>query len=373
MAHAIRYHRFGGPGVLEVEEIPVPEPREGEVLVEVFATGLNPMESLIRRGDAPSSEEVEFPLDQGRDLAGVIVRTGPGVTGLSKGDSVLGWVEDGAQASHGVVPAGKLMRRPASMPWEVAGSLYTAGTIAWSAVQALGLGSSDTIVVTAAAGGVGCLAAQLARLKGATVVGTSVEARSDFLAQFGIIPLAYGPALAERVHAVVDGPVTAFLDFLGGETHEAIGVGVPTSRVLTILDRTAVDEHGITAVEPGDLIALRRIADLVAAHRVRLPIADVFPLERVADAYRALDRRDAPGKIVLGFRVVHYDQQHVQEPDLKEQDATLGVPTPHRHIDVEDSVPPVIGDGRVRRGHREEREARERAAETDAATPPTTA
>jgi NADPH:quinone reductase-like Zn-dependent oxidoreductase len=362
MAHAIRYHRFGGPEVLEVEEVPTPEPGAGDVLVEVFATGLNPIESLVRRGESATAGPARESHGQGRDLAGVVVRPGPGAHVFSRGDPVMGWVEDGAQASHVVVPESQLLRRPASVPWEVAGSLYTAGTIAWSAVEGLGLGAGDTVVVTAAAGGVGCLAAQLARLRGATVVGTSAAARSDFLAQFGIVPLAYGPSLAERVRAVAEGPVTAFLDFLGGEADEAIALGVPPSRVMTVLDRTAYDEHGIVVVEPGDLVALRRITELVAAHRVRLPIADVFPVDRVADAYRALDRRDAPGKIVLGFRVVHYDQQRVHEPDLKEQDLTLGVPTPHRHIDVEESVPPVIGDGRVRRRHREERAERERAA-----------
>ncbi|MEI5585254.1 MULTISPECIES: NADP-dependent oxidoreductase [unclassified Agromyces] len=358
MAHAIRYHRFGGPEVLEVEEIPTPEPGEGEVLVEVFATGLNPMESLVRRGAAGGPGDEALPHGQGRDLAGVVARVGAGARAFAPGDPVLGWVEDGAQATHVVVPEGQLLRRPASVPWEVAGSLYTAGTIAWSAVEGLAPGPGDTIVVTAAAGGVGCLAAQLARLRGATVIGTSAAARGDFLAQFGIVPLAYGPGLADRVRAVAEAPVTAFLDFLGGQAHEAIALGVPPSRILTVLDRTAVDEHGIVAVEPGDAVALRRIAGLVAAHGVRLPIADVFPADRVQDAYRALERRDAAGKIVLGFRVVHYDQQRVHEPDLKEQQVTLDVPTPHRHVDVEESVPPVLGDGRARRRHREAREAR---------------
>jgi hypothetical protein len=97
---------------------------------------------------------------------------------------------------------------------------------------------------------------------------------------------------------------------------------------------------------------------------VRLPIADVFPVDRVADAYRALDRRDAPGKIVLGFRVVGYPGERAHEPELKEQDVTLGVLTPHDHIDVEEDVPHAIGDGSVRRRHREERE---RAADAAAA------
>lgn len=354
--HAVRYSRFGGPEVLQVDDIPIPEPGEGEVLVEVFATGLNPIESLVRRGDHSDRWPVEFPAGQGRDLAGIVVATGPGVTGFHRGDEVIGYADDGAQATHVVVPEQHLLAKPPGLSWEVAGSLYTAGTIAWSAIEGLALTADDAIVVTAAAGGVGCLAAQFARLRGATVVGTSVEARFDFLRQFGVLPTGYGPGLAARVRRHVSGPVTAFLDFLGGETPDAIALGVPPTRILTILDRDAVDEHGVRALEPGDLVALGRVAALIAEHRVRLPIADVFPVDHVADAYRALDRRAAPGKIVLGFRVVDYPGQRAHEPELKEQDVTLGVLTPHDHIDVEDSVPPVIGDGRVRRRHREERE-----------------
>ena len=91
--------------------------------------------------------------------------------------------------------------------------------------------------------------------------------------------------------------------------------------------------RGSAAVElyPGDVVALGRVAALVAARRVRLPIADVFPLDSIGDAYRALDRREAPGKIVLGLRVVDYPGQKVKEPAIKEQDVTLGVPTPHAH------------------------------------------
>ena len=362
MTHVVRFSEFGGPEVLEVVETPTPEPDEGEVLVEVFAAGLNPVESAVRRGDHPKRWPVEFPATQGRDLAGIVVATGPGASRFSRGDEVMGFVDHGAQATHVVVPEANLMPRPPALSWEVAGSLYTAGTTAWTAVEGLGLGPGDTVVVTAAAGGVGCLAAQFARMRGATVVGSSVETRFDFLRQFGVIPTAYGPGLADRARALAPGPFTAFLDFLGGQALEARALGVPASRVLTVLDWNAVDEHGVVPASAGDVVALGRVAALAAARRIRLPIADVFPLDAVGDAYRALDKREAPGKIVLGFRVVGYAGQRVQEPAIKEQDVTLGVPTPHAHMDVEEAVPPAIGDGSVRRRHREEREEREERA-----------
>lgn len=362
MTHAVRFSEFGGPEVLEVVELPTPEPGEGEVLVEVFAAGLNPVESAMRRGEHPERWPVELPALQGRDLAGVVIATGPGTSRFGRGDEVMGFVDHGAQATHVVVPEANLMPRPPALSWEVAGSLYTAGTTAWNAVEGLRLDPSDAVVITAAAGGVGCLAAQFARMRGATVIGTSVETRFDFLRQFGVMPIEYGAELAERVRALTTEPVTAFLDFLGGQTDAAESLGVPASRVLTLLDWDAVDEHDAVRASAGDVVALGRVASLAAARRIRLPIADVFPLDAVADAYRALDKREAPGKIVLGLRMVEYPGQRVHEPELKEQDVTLGVPTPHEHVDVEEAVPPAIGDGSVRRRHREERAERERGA-----------
>ncbi|HEY1105642.1 NADP-dependent oxidoreductase [Agromyces endophyticus] len=367
-ARAVRYAEFGGPEVLHVDEVPMPVPGEGEVLVEVFASGLNPADSVVRRGEAGVGS-VEFPAMQGRDLAGVVIATGPDVGRFGRGDEVMGFVERGAQATHVAVPERQLLPKPAGISWEVAGSLYVAGTTAWNATEGLALGPDDTVVVTAAAGGVGCLAAQFARMHGATVIGTTTEERFDFLRQFGVIPTRYGIGLADRVRRIVDEteharPVSAFLDFLGGETDAAAELGVASSRTLTVLDHDAVESSEAVAAGTGDVVAMGRVAALVAARRVRLPIADVFGLDGIVDAYRALDRRDAPGKVVLGLRVVDYPGQKVREPAIKEQDVTLGVPTPHDHLDVTEAIPPAIGDGSVRRRHREEHE-REAAAATE--------
>ena len=155
LAHVVRFSEHGGPEVLEVVEQPMPIPGEGEVLVAVFATGLNPVESAIRRGDHPERWPVSFPSLQGRDLAGVVASTGPGVAAFSHGDEVMGFVDRGAHATHVVVPESQLLAKPPELTWEVAGSLYVAGTTAWTAVEGLALTPSDTVVITAAAGGVG--------------------------------------------------------------------------------------------------------------------------------------------------------------------------------------------------------------------------
>ena len=255
-----------------------------------------------------------------------------------------------------VVPEANLMPRPPALSWEVAGSLYTAGTMAWTAVEGLGLGPNDTVVITAAAGGVGCLAAQFARMRGATVIGTSAEARFDFLRQFGVLPSPYGHGLADRVRALTARPVTAFLDFLGGQVEEAKALDVPSSRILTVLDWEAVDVHGVVR---SSTPATSSRSDASppspphAASACRSPTSSRSTRWATPTARSTSARR--PGRSCSACASSDYPGQRVREPEIKEQDVTLGVPTPHDHMDVEEAVPPAIGDGSVRRRHREER------------------
>lgn len=349
MAKAVRFSEFGGPEVLEIQEIPTPAPGPGEVLVEVYAAGISPVETAVRLGDNADRWPVEFPSGQGREFAGVVAQVGPGVTRFRRGAEVMGYVARGAHATHVVVPETQLLPKPISLSWEIAGSLYVAGTTALGAVEGLNLGANDVVVITAAAGGIGCLAAQFARARGAVVIGSTTEERFDFVRQFGVVPVSYGPDLAVRVRAVTRAPVTAFLDFLGGESDEAAALGVPSTRVFTTTDWGAVEDHDAVKLYAGDTIALASVAQLVADRQIRLPIADVFSLSEIADAYRQLDQRDSAGKIVIGMKLVDYKGQKVRPSRLKQQDVTIGVPTRHERVSVEGVLPPVIGDGRARR------------------------
>jgi NADPH2:quinone reductase len=124
---------------------------------------------------------------------------------------------------------------------------------------------------------------------------------------------------------------------------------VPPSRIFTTTDWGAVEDHDAVKLYAGDTVALGRVAQLVADRQVRLPIADVFSLAEIGDAYRQLDQRDSAGKIVIGMKLVDYKGQKVKPSRLKQQDVTIGVPTPHDRVSVEGVLPPVIGDGRARR------------------------
>ena len=174
---AVRFHGYGGIDVLRVEDVARPEPGPGQVLVEVRAAGIQPGETMIREGAQHKRWPAKFPSGQGSDLAGIVVEVGPEVRGFAVGDEVLGFTHN--RASHAqfvVVDDVNLVSRPERLSWDVAGSLYVAGTTAYATVFAVDPGPGDTVVVSGAAGGVGSLAVQLARRRSATVIGWRARA-----------------------------------------------------------------------------------------------------------------------------------------------------------------------------------------------------
>ena len=171
---AVRFDEYGGIDVLKVVDVPRPVPMAGQVLVRVKAAGINPGEAKIRVGLEDSTWPATFPSGEGSDLAGIVSRTGPGVTSFSAGDEVIGWTDNRAShAEYVAVEEQHLTAKPAGVPWEEAGALFVAGSTAYAAVRAVGLTGGDTVAVSGAAGGVGSIAVQLARQAGATVIGVA--------------------------------------------------------------------------------------------------------------------------------------------------------------------------------------------------------
>ncbi|GAA2357017.1 NADP-dependent oxidoreductase [Dactylosporangium salmoneum] len=303
MPRVVRFEQFGGPEVLQVVEAERPAPGEGTVLVRVRAAGLNPVESGIRGGFLDQVYPTSFPSQQGRDVAGVVEAAGPGVTAFAPGDEVIGWTDErGTQADYAVVPAANLTARPDGVPWEVAGALYTAGAAAWAAIRAVAAGEGDTVVVANAAGGVGSIAVQLARIAGATVIGLAGEDHHEWLRGRGVVPVAYGEGVEERVRAAAGDKVDAFVDAFGaGYVDLALRLGVQPDRVNTLIDFAAVAQHGVKASGSNDASSpevLAELAGLVAGGRLEVPVR-AFPLERVAEAYAELERRHTLGKLVV--------------------------------------------------------------------------
>ncbi|HEY1178251.1 MAG TPA: NADP-dependent oxidoreductase, partial [Phytomonospora sp.] len=213
MPKAVVINRFGGPEVLELVDRPLPELGPGRVRVRVKAAGIQPVDTYIRRGMAPRGLPLEFPITLGNEYAGIVEACAGDVSDVSPGDEVLGFQPLACHAEEAVVPASQLVAKPPEMPWEIAGSLSASGQTAHVAMEFLGVGEGDTLLVHAAAGGVGTMAVQLARRLGATVIGTASERNHGFLREIGAEPTTNGEGLVERVRAL--GSVDRALDTAG--------------------------------------------------------------------------------------------------------------------------------------------------------------
>ncbi|WP_217548545.1 NADP-dependent oxidoreductase [Streptomyces sp. GbtcB6] len=302
---AVRFHAYGGIDVLRVEEVERPVPGPGQVLVEVRAAGIQPGEAMIREGARHGRWPATFPSGQGSDLAGVVVAAGPEVRGFAVGDEVVGFTHGRAShAEYVVADDVNLVSRPKELPWEVAGSLYVAGTTAYATVFAVDPQQDETVVVSGAAGGVGSLAVQLARRRGATVIGLASEPNHAWLADHGIVPVAYGEGVAERIRKAAGGKgVDAFIDTFGdGYVDLAVDLGVRPERINTIRDWQAAARVGARTYGEGSAasaVVVGELARLAARGGLDVPIARVYPLAQVQDAFRELEQGHAHGKIVL--------------------------------------------------------------------------
>jgi NADPH:quinone reductase-like Zn-dependent oxidoreductase len=301
---AVRFDEYGGVDVLEVRDVEDPVAGPRRVLVAVKAAGINPGEISIREGRLHERWPATFPSGEGTDLAGVVQTVGDGVTHFAVGDEVLGWTEERAsQAELVAVPADQLAAKPAAIPWEVAGSLFVVGLAALASVQAVAPQAGETVVVSAAAGGVGSVAVQLARRTGATVIGLAGEHNHDWLRRHDVVPVTYGEGQADRIRDATGGKVDAFIDtFGGGYVDLAIELGVAPQRINTIIDYDAVQRLGVSAQGTHAIATaalLAELAGLVADGSFEIPIARTYPLDQVRDAFRELEQRRTHGKIVL--------------------------------------------------------------------------
>ena len=285
---AVRFDQYGGVDVLKVVDAPVPEPGQGEALIKVKAASINPGEAKIREGLLHARWPATFPSGEGSDFAGIVTKVGPGVGSVKVGDEVIGFTDKRAShAEYVVAEARNLTPKPAGVPWEVAGSLAVAGSTAYASVHAVSLKPGDTVAVSAAAGGVGSIAVQLARRSGAKVIGIASPANHAWLSQHGVEAVAYGESLADRLRNF---RLNAFIDCHGGGyVNLAIELGVPKDRIDTIIDFAAAQQYGVKTEggqEARNSRTLAELAGLVAEGKLDVPVAATFPLADVRAAFR---------------------------------------------------------------------------------------
>ena len=307
---AIVQHAFGGPEVLELEERARPEPIATEVRVRVQAAGVNPVDWKTRAGKGAAAQ-FGLPMTVGWDVAGIVDEVGPGVTRFAVGDPVFGmpWFPRpaGAYAEFVTAPSRHFARRPDGLGTVEAGGLPLAGLTAWQClVDVAQVQPGQRVLVHAGAGGVGHLAVQIAKARGAHVIATASAAKHDLLADLGVDEAI--DYRTQRFEEVVE-PVDVVYDLIGGEVSlRSLDVLQPEGLMITLPSAAAAAaigparERGLRAVgmivEPdGD--GLEELAGLVERGSLRVLVDETFPLERAADAHRLGEEGRTTGKIVL--------------------------------------------------------------------------
>ncbi|WP_022873656.1 NADP-dependent oxidoreductase [Nesterenkonia alba] len=300
---AATYSHYGDPSVLEVTEQPAPKLGPSYVLIRVERAAVNPVDWKLMAGYLDEMLDVVFPVIPGWDVAGVVEAVGPDVPEFQPGDRVASYarqdfVHGGTYAEYVSVRATDLAHVPDEVSFEAAAGLPLAGLTAARSREALKLRADDTLLIHAAAGGVGFLGAQLARACGATVIGTASERNHQKLQDIGVSPVTYGDGLVDRVRDIAPEGVTAVADFAGGVLDQTRAVLTPQGRHISIADPTVVDAGGRWIWVRPDGPRLERLLEKVAEGELRVDIDTVYPLEQAAQALQH-NIDGASGKILI--------------------------------------------------------------------------
>ncbi|WP_443066991.1 NADP-dependent oxidoreductase [Streptomyces sp. NBC_01261] len=303
MSLAVQFSEYGTSEVLRVVDVPAPVPGSGQVRLAVRAAGVNPLDWRIMEGFMRQMMPIDLPAGLGSDIAGVVDQVGEGVTAFAVGDEVLGTPLTPAYAQSAVADAAELVAKPAGLPWEVAGALAGSGGAAWTVLERLKVIQGETLLIHAASGGVGVFAAQLAVARGARVIGTASQDNHERLRSLGVIPVAYGEGLADRVRAIAPEGVDAVLDASGrGEIPVSIDLAGGPGRVLTLVAFDAGD-LGVQVYTEGTggnaVRALHDILALIGEGCLQVPIWRTYPLAEAAVALDLSRTGHVGGKIVL--------------------------------------------------------------------------
>jgi len=298
---AIQFNKYGGPEVLKVAEIDEPHAGPGQVRIAVQSAGINPLDWKLRSGLLREFRPVSFPAGTGMEGAGIVDELGQGVTDVSVGDPVFGFGTN-TVAEYAVLTS--WARKPDSLSFEEAAGFPAAVETATRILAQVGIKSGETLLVNAAAGGVGSAVIQFARQQGMTVIGTASVPKHDYLRELGAIPTTYGPGLVERVRKLAPNGVNAALDLAGsGIISELVELVGNPSRVLSIVDFTA-PQYGAqvsSEAQANPEKAFAEAARLYSQSAFHLRVEKTFPLTQTAEAHKISEAGHVTGKLVINI------------------------------------------------------------------------
>lgn len=303
---ALEYAEFGGNDRFRIVERELPHPGPDTLVVRVVAAGLNPVDYKIREGYLRGVIDTQLPAVPGWDVAGIVEKVGLDTPEFAVGDAVLAYaradvVQHGSLAEYMPVPVRTAAHKTEDVSFEQAAALPLAGLTALQALERAGVESGQTVLIHGAAGGVGSFGVQLAKLRGARVVGTASPRNHDYLRSLGAEPLTYGEGLVAAARELVPGGFDAIVDFAGGTSLDSASeLLAPGGAVVSIADQRARTEFGGHSiwVRP-DAAQLAELAGLVASGDLHVEIAGTYPLDEAAAAYAALEGGHTRGKIVV--------------------------------------------------------------------------
>jgi NADPH:quinone reductase-like Zn-dependent oxidoreductase len=302
---AIRLDQYGGPERLRYEDAPDPKPADGQVLVRVQAASVNPFDFKLASGSLQKLMPLNFPWVPGGDFAGVAEAVGPGATGLQRGDAVYGYGPGGgAYAEFVAAPAGMVAPRPKKLGPVEAASVPVAAQTAWQGLFDHGqLQRGQTVLIHAAAGGVGSFAVMLAHWKGARVLATGSADNAEYLRSLGADQaIDYKATRFESVAKDVD----LVLDLVGGETQQrSFGVVKPGGHLVSTVQPPSKEEavrrnvQALMMQMQASAKALAELAGLLDAGAIRTVVTKTYPLAQAADAWKSQMSGHTRGKVVL--------------------------------------------------------------------------
>jgi NADPH:quinone reductase-like Zn-dependent oxidoreductase len=294
---AVLLSETGGPEVLRIEQLPTPEPADGEVLIRVRAASINPIDWKQRRGIS----QKQLPAVLGNDISGTIEQSR--ADGFAEGEDVFGFAPSGGYAEFAVAPAGAIAKKPPGVSHAQAAALPVSGLTAWQALfDRGGLQSGQTLLVAGAAGGVGHLAVQFGKHAGARVIGSGSARNREFVLSLGADQ--YVDYTSEVVAEAVSDADVVF-DTVGGETTKTLVPAVREGGTIVVIaaapPETEAAERGARAelIMSTNAEQLATIVELVAAGEVKVEIAGTFSLSQVAQAHELSEAGHTRGKLIL--------------------------------------------------------------------------